>query len=115
MHPLLVSLDLDFPGLKSVRAAYQAGDISLALNELVAYFWARPEPDAALLARPDPASLHVAAVALRHEFGARVQNVLRDDEMGNRCRQIRSFWPGTIVAQTGSFSNSPTAVGASPG
>ena len=68
MHPLLVSLDLDFPGLKSVRAAYQAGDISLALNELVAYFRARPEPDAALLARPDPASLHAAEVALRHEF-----------------------------------------------
>jgi hypothetical protein len=68
MHPLLLSLNLDYPGLEEVRAAYEAGDIERALNELVAYYRVRPEPDPALLALPDPAAVAAAETALQHRF-----------------------------------------------
>lgn len=68
MHPLLLSLNLDYPGLEAVRAAYEAGNISRALDELVAYYRVRPEPDPAMLALPDPAAVTAAEVAMQHQF-----------------------------------------------
>lgn len=68
MHPLLLSLNLDFPGLEGVRAAYEAGDVSRALDELAAYFRVRPEPDPTLLALPDPAAAGALEEAMQHRF-----------------------------------------------
>jgi len=68
MHPLLMSLDLDRKGLERVKEAYEAGDPSRALSELVAYFRNRQEPDPALLAKPDPEAVDPARKAMRHEF-----------------------------------------------
>lgn len=68
MHPLLLSLNLDYPGLEGVRAAYEDCDVSRALDELVTYFQARPEPDPALLALPDPAAVGAAEEAMQHGF-----------------------------------------------
>lgn len=68
MHPLLLSLNLDYPGLEAVKAAYDAGNVSLALDELVRYYRTRPEPDPELLAQADAAQVEAAEVALRHQF-----------------------------------------------
>lgn len=68
MHPLLLSMDLDRKGLERVKAASDARNLSLALDELVAYFRGRTEPDPDLLARPDPGAVEPARTAMRREF-----------------------------------------------
>jgi hypothetical protein len=68
VHPLLNSLNLDYPGLEPVKKAVEDRDVSQALAELVRYFRARPEPDTALLAQADSAAAARADAALRHDF-----------------------------------------------
>ena len=68
MHPLLLSLKPDYPGLEAVKAAAEAGDTSRALDALVGYFRSRPEPDPAALALPDPSTVAEAEQSLRHAF-----------------------------------------------
>ena len=68
MHPLLNSLNLDYPGLETVRKAVADRNVSLALSELVRYYRARPEPDPTGLAQADPQAVARADAALQHDF-----------------------------------------------
>lgn len=68
MHPLLLTLNLEFKGLEKVKAAVDAGNVSRALDELVAYYRNREEPDPDILAGPSADAVAHAEKAMRHEF-----------------------------------------------
>ena len=68
MHPLLMSLNLDFTGLERVKAAFDAKNVSLALAELVNYYRTRTEPDPTGLAKADPTAVAEADKAMQHDF-----------------------------------------------
>ncbi len=68
MHPLLNSLNLDYPGLQQVKQAVADRNVSLALAELVRYFRTRTEPDPASLAQANPQAVGLADRALKREF-----------------------------------------------
>ena len=68
LHPLLSSINLDHPGLEAVRDAAERLDLSGALNELVAYFRTREEPDPESIAAADENAVEAAERAIRREF-----------------------------------------------
>ena len=68
MHPLLLQLDLDRPGLEEANALARASRIHEALASVVRYFRTRPEPDPSLLARPNPGAVEACEKAIAREF-----------------------------------------------
>ena len=68
MHPLLLQLDLDHPGLEEANALARASRIHEALAAVVRYFRARPEPDPSLLATPNPGAVEASERAIAREF-----------------------------------------------
>ncbi len=68
MHPLLLQLDLDHPGLEEANARARASRIHEALAAVVRYFRARPEPDPSLLATPNAGAVEASERAIAREF-----------------------------------------------
>ncbi|HOM57827.1 MAG TPA: heparinase II/III family protein, partial [Candidatus Latescibacteria bacterium] len=68
MHPLLLQLDLDHPGLEEANALARASCIHEALAAVVRYFRARPEPDPSLLAAPNAGAVEASERAIAREF-----------------------------------------------